>query len=98
MELSVLVNNLTNLESSAFSLVIFDDEPQVWFLYNAGLLLGKKTIIIIKNTDYDAFIDRLNDKLVSAVIKVENFNDVNLMTTIGGELKTAIEKIQHEAK
>lgn len=88
--LDTIITNLKGLDSSGFSLTIFADEPQVWMLYHAAILLQKDIILIIKKKDYGKYRHMLSSEFVKKVIQVDRFNDKDLESIVSPQLYDAI--------
>lgn len=58
-----------------YNLVLFDDDPEVWFQYYLGLYFGKPTILIMKEADKGKFAARLYHPYVKKIISVPDFTE-----------------------
>ena len=60
------------MQESDINLLMFRDEPEVWFQYYLGTYLRKKTCIICEEKDFN-IVDKLKEK--RSIVKVKTFDD-----------------------
>lgn len=60
------------LQESDVNIILFRDDPEVWFQYYLGLFLNKKTCIVCEERDFYK-LDKLKETI--AIVKVKSFSN-----------------------